>query len=89
MSVLTAFLGTQVFAGEITFTEWDGRAYKSILHVTYFDTAGSTAICTAFFNDKTVGVGSGYLNSGLARISISLPKTLRENDAIKLACRTE
>ena len=50
------------------------KEHTNILHVTYFDTAGSTAICTAFFNDKPVGVGSGYLNSGLAGFQLVCQK---------------
>ena len=83
------FVSTRTEAGEITFVEWHSNPYIPEINVTYFDTVGAKAVCTAFFKGKPVGASSKRLSSGIAKVSIEVPETLKGNKEVKLACRTE
>ena len=81
------FLSPKSSAGEITFTEWNGVFAQ--LDITYFDTAGSKAICTVFFEGKPVGADSAHLVNGIATIRVVVPKGVYKNSKATYACRTE
>ncbi len=87
ITVLT--VSTRTEAGEITFVEWHSSPYIPKINVTYFDTVGAKAVCTAFFKGKPVGASSQILSSGIAKVSIEVPETLKGHKDVKLTCRTE
>ena len=76
----------QVHAGEVTDKEWD--ILGGDLVVTYFKgTSSQRAECTAFNSqNKPIGGGSGYVQGGVARVRISVPKKYQGKE-LRVDCR--
>lgn len=86
LAVILALIPTTSFGGEVTYVQWG--PYSS-LKITYFDTAGSQAVCTVFYNDKPVGANSAYLSNGIANVEVWVPSGLKGEKNITYACRTK
>ena len=84
--VILTLIPTNSFGGEVTYAEWG--PYSS-LKLTYFDTGGSKAVCTVFYNDKPVGADSAYLSNGIANVEVWVPSGVKGEKDITYACRTE
>lgn len=82
-----AILPSLSFAGEVTYAQWNNLYNR--LEITYFDTAGSKAICTVFYKNKPVGASSAILYNGIANVRVTVPSGVVGDDKVTYACRTE
>ena len=85
--LILAMLPSATLGGEVTYTQWD--KFISRLEITYFDTTGTSAVCTVFYNSKPVGDGSAYFYNGIANVKVSVPSGVVGSDKVTYACRTE
>ena len=85
--LILAMLPSATLGGEVTYTQWSGVFNQ--LEITYFDTTGTSAVCTVFYNSKPVGAGSAYLINGIANVAVRVPSGVHGSDKVTYACRTE
>ena len=85
--LILTMLTSAALGGEVTYTQW--KAMYSRLDITYFDTTGSAAVCTVFYNNKPVGADSARLRNGIANVKVSVPSGVVGSDNVTYACRTE
>lgn len=90
LCLFACFVVTAAAAGEVTFVE--RKCQGSRFEITYFDTMPGDVVCTVFFEDKPVGQGRKYSETGgVSRLNVFVPGPVcsAKPSSLKYICKTQ